>query len=60
MFGWAIVVDYEDIKHTIVKEAYPARCKFRGFSPDNIEKGYTKVTRYLKRNIKSLERDCRL
>ena len=31
LFGWAIVFDYDD-KTKELKEVYPARCKFRGFS----------------------------
>ena len=55
MFGWAIVFEYEDEKLT---RAYPARCKFRGFSEDVTSEGYFKVTKYLHDNIKDLVREA--
>jgi len=58
LFGWAICIDYKDVKKGIIKGAYPARCKFRGFNKENLR--YLDVTKYLKKNIKSLERDCKL
>ena len=46
-FGLAIVLDMEDGE---VKEAYPARVKFRGFREKNNIEGYIKVSKYLNDN----------
>jgi len=54
VFGWAICLDVEDGK---VKNAYPARVKFRGFDESNNTKGYQKVTDYLKNNIDELSKE---
>jgi hypothetical protein len=51
MFGWAIVMDVENEK---VKESYPARVRFRGFSPEINDDGYIKVTKFIKDNIDDL------
>lgn len=56
VFGWAIVVDIDDNKDVI--DAYPARVKFRGFDADVIDRGYTKVTQYLKDNVDELLAEC--
>jgi len=45
LFGWAICWDTE------TDELYAARCKFRGFTEDNNDKGYQMVSEYLKNNI---------
>ena len=57
LFGWAIVIDYEDVKKGIIKDVYPARCKFRGFAEKNETEGFIKVTKYLKQNINILEKE---
>lgn len=54
-FGWAITCDIEDGK---VIGAFPARVKFRGFDGENNDKGYTKVSKYLKENIDELLNEC--
>jgi hypothetical protein len=59
LFGWAIVVDYEDIEKGIIKEVYPARCKFRGFETKNESEGFVKVTEYLKNNIDELLKETK-
>ena len=46
-FGLAIVLDMEDGE---VKEAYPARVKFRGFREKNNIEGYIKVSEYINKN----------
>lgn len=51
MFGWAIVVD---VKNGKVTKVFPARVRFRGFSPDINTRGYIKVTEFLNNNIKDL------
>lgn len=52
-FGWALVYNPE------TKEAYPSRCKFRGFSEDINTNGYNKVTEYLKENIDELLKEAK-
>ncbi len=54
-FGWAIAYNYEDGKIT---EMYPARVKYRGFDGDLNTDGYIKVSKYLKDNIKELEKEA--
>jgi len=56
VFGWAIVVDVDDSGNIV--NAWPARVKFRGFSEDAIDKGYTQVTQYLKANVDELLSEC--
>jgi hypothetical protein len=46
-FGWSIVLTLDG---DIVKDAYPARVKFRGFSTKNNTEGYIKVSQYMKEN----------
>jgi len=55
LFGWALVFDYDENK--VLKEVYPTRCKFRGFSEKNESEGFIKVTKYLKENIEILEKE---
>lgn len=59
LFGWAICVDYEDVEKGIIKEVYPARCKFRGFSESCETNGFIKVTDYLKNNINDLAKETK-
>ena len=51
-FGWSIVVDLDEDGE--VKEVYPARVKFRGFSEISNEIGYKKVSKYMKENADEL------
>ena len=51
VFGWAIVLNYENDKITKV---YPARIKFRGFSEDVNTDGYKKLSKYMDDNSKDL------
>ena len=59
LFGWAIAVEI-DPKTKEVTEAYPVRCKFRGFSEASEEKGFEKVTDFLVKNIDELKGDLKL
>jgi len=56
VFGWAIVVEVDDTGNIV--NVYPARVKFRGFSTDAIDRGYTRVTQYLKNNVDELLSEC--
>jgi len=58
LFGRAICFDYDNKGN--LKEVFFARCKFRGFSDDCINKGYKNLTKYLKKNMNELEKDILL
>lgn len=55
LFGLVLVRETNENK-TI--EVYPAKTKFRGFTEESEEKGFKKVTDYLKENIKKIYEDC--
>lgn len=58
-FGWAICVELNP-ETGEVKSAYPARVKFRGFT-NNIEvEGFKKISKYLKKEIESIEKETYL
>lgn len=54
LFGWAIALNMDNGE---VIEAFPARCKFRGFSEEDEDEGFQKVTKYLSENIRDLKED---
>jgi len=54
VFGWSIVFEIENNK---IKEVYPARVKFRGFSNDDTSEAYEKVSKYLKENSNQLYKE---
>lgn len=56
-FGWSIII--ERIDGNIV-DVYPARVGFRGFDEHTNTEGYRKLTKHLKGNIDSLEKDVLL
>ena len=58
LFGWAIVVKYDDDNPTKIIEAFPVRTKFRGFDQASNDRGYLKVSQYLKENIDELLSEC--
>lgn len=45
--GWVIVVVEDEDTNTIT-EVYPARTRYRGFSRDLDEEGFTRVSRWMK------------
>ena len=51
LFGWAIVIEAENGE---IKDVYPARVKYRGFSEKDNSEGYIKVTEYFKENAENL------
>jgi hypothetical protein len=59
LFGWAIVIDFEDIEKQTIKEVYPARCKFRGFDEKSELNGFINVTNYLKENVEDLYKETK-
>ena len=44
-FGWAIVVIVED--GGVVKDAFPARIKYRGFEEKDEEEGFVGLSEYM-------------
>ena len=58
IFGRAIVFEFKKDKK--LKRVYFARCRYRGFSPENISNSHTKLTNFLEKNIKDLRKDCSL
>ena len=58
LFGWAIVIEYDDSDPEKIIEVYPARVKFRGFGQKSIDRGYRNVSKYLKDNIDELLSEC--
>ena len=51
LFGFAIVYDIK------ANRIYPARCKFRGFSEEAINRSTKKVYDYLKNNLDNIKGD---
>lgn len=51
LFGYAIVYEFENGE---IKDVFPARVKFRGFSEESNTKGYQKISKYLQENIDKL------
>ena len=56
MFGWALVYDMDEDGN--IKEVYPARVKFRGFSEKSTFEGYRNVSKYLKDNAEVLLKEA--
>ena len=49
--GWAICIEVDNGE---IKDVYPARVKFRGFSEDANSEGYKKVSEFMKDNSEIL------
>jgi hypothetical protein len=54
-FGWAIVLLQED--DGSISDVCPARCKFRGFSAESETKGFSRLHKYLKKNMEKLQKE---
>lgn len=57
LFGWAIVVVPDDNGN--IRDAYPARVKFRGFSEESNTKGYIGLSEYMKENAEQLLKEAK-
>ena len=57
LFGWAIVVVPDDNGN--IRDVYPARVKFRGFSEESNTKGYIGLSEYMKENVEQLLKEAR-
>lgn len=56
LFGMVLVVEYDEDLNA--KRIYPAKCKYRGFSKIDNDKGYKRVTEYMLNNSSELIKDC--
>lgn len=56
-FGWSIVVDVEE--DGTIKNAYPARVKYRGFSDKYNSTGYQQVSEYMDKESKELLKESK-
>jgi len=45
LFGWALAVEQDQNGRLV--NAYPVRCKFRGFGEDSETRGFRRLTQYL-------------
>lgn len=52
VFGWGIYVGVDEEGNII--EAFPARCKFRGFETEINDEGYYLIAKYLKDNARNI------
>jgi hypothetical protein len=57
VFGWAIVYEIEEDQ---IKRVYPARVKYRGFSPEVQEQAHKMIADYLSENIVELKEETQL
>lgn len=52
VFGWGIYIGLDDEGNII--DAFPTRCRFRGFETEINDEGYFLVSKYLKDNAKEI------
>ena len=57
VFGWAIVVEV-DAGDGSISDAYPSRCKFRGFGEQAEGEGHEALSRYIAENAPDLLREA--
>jgi hypothetical protein len=57
LFGWAIALEVGEDEQTIL-EAYPVRCKFRGFDTGCESQGFRRLTRHILKNSGRLLEDA--
>ena len=56
-FGWAIVVILDD--NGDIRDVYPTRVKFRGFSEETNTSGYIGLSEYMKENAEQLLKEAK-
>lgn len=54
IFGWAICMEYEDGE---IVNAYPSRCKYRGFDNEIVSSSYIKLSEWMKDNADVLYKE---
>ena len=57
-FGWAICLEVDKKDMRKVLDAYPAKCRFRGFAAKSEEKGFRRVSRYMKKHAERLLKEA--
>lgn len=57
LFGWAIVLT-QDMDTGEILGAYPARCKFRGFSQKSESDGFKNLSSYMKDHADELKKEA--
>lgn len=57
-FGWAICLEVDKKDQRKVLGAYPAKCRFRGFTAECEDRGFRRVSRYMKKHAKRLLKDA--
>ena len=55
LFGWAIVVEFDDGE---IVNAYPARVKFRGFDNKSEQEGFAGLADFVAENADELRREA--
>ncbi len=55
LFGWAIVLQFDE--NDRITDAYPARCRFRGFDGKCEDNGFRKLTKHLSERWPEIEGD---
>jgi hypothetical protein len=56
LLGWAIVFEWG--KDGKIKQVYPARVKFRGFSEKIERNGFAGLSKYMRTEAKTLEKEA--
>lgn len=56
-FGWSIVIEVEEDR--TIKNAYPARVKYRGFTNEFNTEGYIKVSEFLNKESNNLLKESK-
>lgn len=56
LFGW--VIAYTPEENGDIVDVYPARTKYRGFTSECEERGFKKVSGYLKDHIEEIEKEA--
>jgi len=56
LFGWALVAEQDESSGEILS-VFPARVKYRGFSTQSEERGFRKLTKYLRNTSEGLLQD---
>ena len=55
VFGWSIVFSVDEKDNSIVKEVYPAKVKYKGFSRSDVTESHKRILRYLNIDDKNKE-----
>lgn len=59
IFGWAIVFEFDKVDCSVLKEIYPARCKFRGFDEKSETQSFIDLSEYMVNNAKELLKESK-